>query len=239
MTSSSSSLSLSQKRILASPKGKDLWGRHTWKYNHIVANGFDPTRSSYYIENISAEQNLLPCVECRQHFSQLLQNKPLSNYIDNNINFQHGIYIYHDTVNKRYNIEHPTLVQKQSPPFKSIVDYYNIITPHRVQWEESMWITFYCIAASYSPEHSNDAITFFSTLPYVLPTVETRNEFQYLLHKYPITSYLDSNHNLFFWVYLINNAYNKNIGSVNLHPYDDFKRYIFRGLGDDCRQCQL
>lgn len=217
--------------------GKDFWGSKQWKYLHVItfANGNKVSVRPKLQTHISSLQNLLPCMECRQNFSKKLVAFPVSKF---NGNFFNMIYIYHDQVNKYYNKKNPNLVQKISPPLQSVYNYYSSIAQDRNLWERDMWISFYCIAASYSPEFYQSAIDFFKTVQYVLPTEETRNLFSHLVEQYPIEPYLNSNHDLFFWVYLINDAYCKKLGCVIDSDYTLWKSFIFKSLGDDCKQCQ-
>lgn len=216
--------------------GKKFWGSKYWVFLHLIAINYNPSHFNHFSTNIVSQKDLLPCMECRINFAKKLQKHDISKWSSSPEKMSQLFYMFHDEVNNYYNQKNPDKVPKSSPPLNSVVKYYKNLSSTS-NWIPSFWNTCYCIAASYSNDNYESAKNFFSTLPFVLFS-DFRNDFSNLLERYPIDNYLQDNHSLFFWVFLLDDAYSKKYGIIGKN-YNEWKRFIFDGLGDDCKQCQM
>lgn len=111
-------------------------------------------------------------------------------------------------------------------------------------WGDSYWKTIHCSTAAYKPENAKPFKQFTEALPYLLPCEECSEHLIANLKIVPVDSYLGSNHDLFFWGYIIhdrvNQAYNKEHPDQPPKyspPFDQVKAYYFRALSEDCKAC--
>jgi hypothetical protein len=112
-------------------------------------------------------------------------------------------------------------------------------------WGEPYWITIHCACAAYLPERKREYLTFFSVLPFLLPCEECAAHLVENLKKISPEQYMSSNHDLFFWSYIIHDQVNRD---HNIHkpdepaksspPFEDVKNIYFRALSDECNACR-
>lgn len=92
-------------------------------------------------------------------------------------------------------------------------------------WGPPFWFTLHTICQHY-PSQPNSVIKkkyydFLSNIPLFLPNVTIGDDFADLLDKYPITPYLESNHQLGKWIHFIHNKINIRTNKPTL-PYHQY-----------------
>lgn len=114
----------------------------------------------------------------------------------------------------------------------------------RAFWGPFEWTSIHTKCAAYKPEKAAAFKTYIYSLAELIPCEDCGKHFLANLKKYPVENYLDNNHNLFFWSYLIHDAVNLQINAANpgnpkkISPkFDKIKSYYFKALGEDCKVC--
>ena len=102
----------------------------------------------------------------------------------------------------------------------------------------NIWATIHSEAVTYTPENAEAFRAFIYSQTSLLPCEKCRKHFKENLNNYPLDDYLDSNHNLFFWTYLIHDIVNKSLGKKS-PPYDQVKRKYFDALASECKGCKI
>jgi hypothetical protein len=86
---------------------------------------------------------------------------------------------------------------------------------HKTQkgfWGRSVWRTLHSFAAAYTPDSANAFLNFvYDAISNLLPCDACRDNFKRKLEILPPHRYLGSNHDLFFWTYLIHDLANQDI----------------------------
>ena len=104
-------------------------------------------------------------------------------------------------------------------------------------WGPSLWNTIHSMAADYKPENADRFVGFIHSLrDGLLPCPKCRDHLAENLTKYPIEHYLGSNHDLFYWTYILHDEVNKTKG-VRSPSYKSVKRRYFNGVVEDCIDC--
>ncbi len=113
-------------------------------------------------------------------------------------------------------------------------------------WGPPEWISLHTKAAAYKREKAKAFVSYVYCLAELLACDECGGHFLENLKKYPVENYLENNHTLFFWSYLIHDAVNQQINNAKPNekkkispPFDSVKAYYFRALGEDCKVCKL
>ena len=84
-----------------------LWGSHAWIYLHyvsfnypIIPNDDDKQNYKNFYYNL---KYTLPCNDCKLHFSQMIENLPIDQFLNNRWSLMWWLYIVHTLVNIRLN----------------------------------------------------------------------------------------------------------------------------------------
>jgi hypothetical protein len=116
-------------------------------------------------------------------------------------------------------------------------------------WGPAFWKAIHCASASYRPDEYKKFKGFVESLSGVLPCDECREHLALNLKSYPMDNYLLSNHDMFFWSYILHDAVNKQVNLARGYdedhpkykkspPYQDVKALYFGALsGEDCKSC--
>lgn len=94
--------SISEKKaFFADPK---VWGPHAWDFMLAVAMTYpdnpDEETANNYKNFYYSLANVLPCIVCRDHYRQNLQELPIENYLGNSKLLSKWIVQIHNIVNR-------------------------------------------------------------------------------------------------------------------------------------------
>ena len=114
-----------------------VWGPHYWFFLHTLAMTYPHypntiSKKKYYefIQNLSL---FLPVEEISNEFSKLLQQFPVTPYLDNRDSFVRWMHFIHNKINEK--LEKPTLslndffvkyYDEYKKPHEKISEYYNL-----------------------------------------------------------------------------------------------------------------
>jgi hypothetical protein len=81
-----------------------IWGPYFWFTLHTITLVF-PDQPTYqdkrhYHDFFLSLQNVLPCLKCREHYKQHLQEFPVSSHLDNKESLVKWCFILHNKVNQ-------------------------------------------------------------------------------------------------------------------------------------------
>lgn len=114
-------------------------------------------------------------------------------------------------------------------------------------WGDANWHTIHCNAAAYTPEKRDIFKQWITAHFSLLPCKECSSHAHANLKALPIDSFLDNNHDLFFWTYYLHDIVNQQCNSrmkpgqphKKSPPFDEVKDYYFKGLNiKGCKSCQ-
>jgi hypothetical protein len=223
---------------------KAFWGNPLWYVIHKLAAEYvpSPETKAAYTNMMDSFTVLLPCERCRGNLTFKLEKYPLEPHLKSNDSLFRWTYNIHDLVNKHVNEYHPEQPPKVSPDYKSIKKFYfetdTLMGKH-------IWTVIHMFAATYkpTPEYVRAFKKFMNALTLLMPYPNYRHNLKYIMTKYPMDSYLNDNHNLFFWTYFIHDLINLNIsrsGRNKVSPcYDRIKKYYFDAMGEECGECKV
>ena len=94
-----------------------LWGNQGWFFLHIISFNYpeNPTQEDkeYYRTFFVNLKNVLPCNECKIHYSKLIEEFPIEPHLDSKKELFKYVYILHKKVNKR--------LKKRNESFKNVL----------------------------------------------------------------------------------------------------------------------
>ena len=65
----------------------EIWGPHAWQFLHSITLSYpdNPTieDKNNYAQFFNSIQNILPCQNCKDHYTQNLQEFPVEQHLDN------------------------------------------------------------------------------------------------------------------------------------------------------------
>ena len=103
-----------------------VWGPPTWFFLHSVSftypnNPTDQDKKNYYDFFISIS-NILPCSICSNSYKKYIfeNDTNLSNFLDSRKNLSYWLYLIHNKVNKKLNVD-PKLI----PTYEQVVLKYS------------------------------------------------------------------------------------------------------------------
>jgi hypothetical protein len=142
--------------------------------------------------------------------------------------------------------------QKPAPPSRDLFSPKQNTTPQfkpaaqpkgRHFWGPAGWTFIHSIAASYTPENAEYYKMFMLSLTRLLPCTTCKKNLIKHLSKLPLEPYLANNHELLFHSYALHDMSNKDIEQETRQskpspPYDEFKAFIIKSLGDECGECK-
>jgi len=114
------------------------------------------------------------------------------------------------------------------------------MTDHNEFWGPSVWKTLHSVAAAYSPNSDtrSAAISFVTSLQWLLPCEKCQVNYQKKLTAFPIENYLNSNDDFFFWTYMVHDIVNQYAGKKS-PPYLTVKNEYFNKLNKVCEGCKV
>jgi hypothetical protein len=112
-------------------------------------------------------------------------------------------------------------------------------------WGESYWTALHSATAAYKPSREKYYRAYFESLPYLLPCDDCGEHLIANMKKIPIDNYLRSNHDLFFYGYMVHDLVNQQCNARRKRgdkikyspPFDDVKDRYFRALNEECEAC--
>lgn len=119
-----------------------VWGASFWYMLHLITFAY-PDEPNYiqqrgYHDFFVNLQHVIPCLECRKHYSQYIQEHPVTPYLSSKANLIKWLTDIHNKVNQ--GLGKPTLtigdvIQKYSqPPIKTIVTTYCPKVKSTIKW---------------------------------------------------------------------------------------------------------
>lgn len=102
-------------------------------------------------------------------------------------------------------------------------------------WGPSLWRTIHCICAKYTPDKSEQFLTFIYNLADLLPCPKCGVHLSKNLQKFPPHRYLGSNHDLFFWSWILHDTVNGQCGKKSI-SFVDAKDEYFSAF-ESCKGC--
>lgn len=114
-------------------------------------------------------------------------------------------------------------------------------------WGPPMWRALHSMAAAYTPNHKEAALTFvYICLPNLLPCEVCREHLKKNLTEFPPDRYMADNHTFFFWTYALHDIVNQQVSSSLpidrkkiSPPFEVVKTEYFSALSSDCSVCRL
>lgn len=100
------------------------------------------------------------------------------------------------------------------------------------------WNSIHSFAAAYTPDKASQFRQFIELHCDLFPCEKCRANLKLELQRCPIDDFLDSNHKLFWWTYLLHDQVNRRLGKVS-PPYDTIKQYYFKKFSSECSHCRL
>lgn len=96
-------------------------------------------------------------------------------------------------------------------------------------WGPHFWFMLHTMALTY-PHHPNSVTKkkyydFISNLPLFIPVADIGKDFERLLDKYPISSYLDSRTSFTKWMHFIHNKINEKLEKPKINMNDFYIKY--------------
>lgn len=228
-----------QRKKSSSRRGKDFWGPPIWTSIHILAFCFDPKNESEFIEFLWLMTKLLPCDYCKKNLETKLQTYPPERYTKSQSQTFYYSYVIHDLANQHISRYHPE-TPKTSPSFDSVLELYqkNMSRGSKF-WGHSIWAMIHILAVTLQPENSSHYERFIELLVVLLPNAQSRQNLQSVIEHHPIAPYLRSNHDAFFYSYMLHNLVNKRLNKGVPPPYEKVKSFYFSALGEECNDCQV
>lgn len=100
-----------------------IWGPVTWNFLHLLSISYPDKPSKNDIENnktlINTLGNILPCLKCRDHFKNNLQNTNMNNELSSKTNYMTFLWNLHNKINLDTN--------KNSLPYNDFLKEYQTI----------------------------------------------------------------------------------------------------------------
>jgi hypothetical protein len=104
-------------------------------------------------------------------------------------------------------------------------------------WLPSMWFTIHTLSCTLKSENAQKYKTFLRCISLLIPDRYSEN-FINILEKFPPDAYLTNNHDAFFYSYCLHDIFNEIDGSASSN-FDDIKTFYFRGLSQECKDCNV
>ncbi len=99
---------------------KTFWGANAWIFIHTIAYNYpkNPTEEdkNYYKIFFTNLKNILPCNECKTHYSKLITKFPIDNYLSSQKDLFKYTYLLHKNINNR--------LKKPNETFKNVFNFY-------------------------------------------------------------------------------------------------------------------
>jgi hypothetical protein len=112
-----------------------VWGPHYWFFLHTIALCYplypnDVTKKKYYefIQNLPL---MIPVERIGNNFSELINNYPVTPYLDSRESFQKWMHFIHNKINEKLSLQQITFSE-------SIDKYYHNYKPKRLLEKERL-----------------------------------------------------------------------------------------------------
>ena len=219
--------------------GKDFWGPPIWCVIHILAITFNKSNKEEYVEFLWLLTKLLPCDYCKANLVKKLKEIPPEKYLTDNKKAFWYTYIIHDFVNQHISYHNPKS-PKISPSFDEIkLSYVKSLKYNRNEFiGHAVWNMIHILAATLKSENAIYYKRFLELLTVLLPDQDYRINLQNFLEKYNIDPYLRSNHDTFFYSYILHKTINEHLSKYS-PPYEVIKNFYFSSLGEECDDCKV
>lgn len=108
-----------------------------------------------------------------------------------------------------------------------------------------MWATLHCVAVTYTPDKAQAFIDLLNSYVALLPCAFCSKNLKDKIKAHPPEPYLKSNHDLFFYTYILHDLANVHITQHHPEtpksspPYLEVKERYFRALGASCKECDV
>ena len=109
----------------------------------------------------------------------------------------------------------------------------------------SMWKTLHCVAVTYKQSKAQSFVNLLHAYVDLLPCAFCGKNLRDKLRTHPPDPYLGSNHDAFFYTYMLHDLANQHISSQHPEnpkkspPYLVVKEEYFRALGENCKECEM
>lgn len=121
-----------------------IWGPHFWYVLHLITFGY-PDEPSYidqrgYHDFFVNLQHVIPCYNCRKHYTKHLQEHPIGPYLNTKYNLVKWLVNLHNIVNKALNKNLPDITIEEAiaihskPPIKTIVKTNCPVVKRTMNW---------------------------------------------------------------------------------------------------------
>ncbi len=99
----------------------NIWGKHAWNFIHIVSSSYPSNPTIYqkkaYKKFFISLKDVLPCSNCRKHFTKNIKLYNIDNYLNNRNSLFKWTVIMHNLVNK--------ISKKKEVSYNTAKTYYN------------------------------------------------------------------------------------------------------------------
>lgn len=112
-------------------------------------------------------------------------------------------------------------------------------------WGPPIWTTIHILASTLRPENADAFKQFLMSLAELLPCERCKLNLKVKLEAHPPDPYLSNNHDAFFYTYIIHDLANEHITKYNPDTpkespdFDEIKSFYFKGLDQECKDCQV
>jgi len=112
-------------------------------------------------------------------------------------------------------------------------------------WGPPIWKTIHILASTLRPENASEFKKFLETLTHLLPCEKCKRNLKEKLKNFPIDAYLFNNDDAFFYTYVLHDMVNTSINKADKKQpkespsFDEIKNFYFKGLSQECKDCQL
>ena len=216
-----------------SATGKKYWGRVGWGMIHTMASICDASdRPVMYTKWVTLMASLLPCADCRNHFTVLLTEHPLSDTPKSAHRCLDWSYMLHRQVNDR--------LEKPSPYLSSVRSFYRasrvsnqvFLRPLLKHWIEAM-------THVYVPSMGTAIVEWFALTLLILPESKFQQRLNRFLDTYDIKYYLSNSYDLFYFTYIMHVYISRSLDMMSdkegIHQARSRLNHIY---GITCKGCQ-
>lgn len=103
-----------------------FWGGDGWKLLGSIAYNY-PTNPTIddkkkYLLFFNSLKDVLPCIYCRNSYSEYIIELPIDDFLDNNVKLSLWLYKIHNKVNNKLRIQ--GFLHESDPTFKHVFEYY-------------------------------------------------------------------------------------------------------------------
>ena len=212
-----------------------FWGPPAWVMLHMIAQGFQKENATAFRLFYSNLRNVLPCIYCRNSFTEFLEQCPIRT--TSHKDFNKWLYDIHNLVNDK--LRKQGLVQWKDPTFAEVDARYRGMysqldtcqtgsAPHAA--DETMgWNFLYCLVFNY-PERSptvtqiHGYTVFFRMLGRILPKSHADIYATYI-HANPIQNSIGHRDDMKRWVYKLEQAMNNHF-SLRCKKFHEIEKEI-------------